>query len=82
MSLQQVVEGPEGHSWPMILPRECYIIMAGKVWLQRHILIFPGLIHVVNDFKRCLIGVDIVEGKDSLNLLSPLPVAAWKHTSS
>ena len=45
-------------------------------------MIFPGLIHVVNDFKRCLIGVDIVESKDSLNLLSPLPVAAWKHTSS
>jgi hypothetical protein len=66
----------------MILPREGHIIMAGKVWLQRHILIFLDLIHVVNDFKRCFIGVDIVEGKDSLNLLSPLLVVARKHTSS
>jgi len=81
VSFQHIVEGTKCHPRSVVCPSKCNIIMPSKIRRQGQLFIFFCLEHIVNNFKRCLIWIDIIESKNRLNLLSPFMVVIRQYSS-
>ena len=74
MVFQHIVERSKCHSWSMVAPSKGNIVVPCKVRRQGLTSSFLLGKHIVNNLQSLFIRIDIIECKDSLNLLTPFMI--------
>lgn len=82
MVFKHIVEWSKSHSRPMIASSEGNIIMSSKIGRKFESSSLFLMEYVMNNFKGLFVWVDIVECKNSSDLLPPIMISSGKRVPS